>query len=744
MPAQTQLLSYGLPEGFEDRVLPGMRVVVPLRQRQIVGVVWARLPVGELGFPADRLRPLLDVLDVAPSVPASLRETLSFIARYYHAPLGEVVRTAVPAALRRTGVADDRENERRVWTVAAVTGVDWPTDLRKPERRVLERLAARNELPARDLRCEVDPETGATKVVQVPQQMLEGLAARGLLRLFQAIRHRDPMGLRRAIERDVPPVLNSEQGAAVAKLCAAVDAGAFTGQVLRGVTGSGKTEVYLHVIERALALGRGAIVLVPEIALTPQLVTRFRARFGDAIAVLHSAMSEGERHDQLVQVRDGGRRIVIGARSAVFAPVDPLGVIVVDECQDGSFKQATGLRYHARDVALVRCRASNAVCILGSATPSCEEMHLSDTGRLGRIELTRRVEDRPMPEVTIVDLRYAERLPGDGDERPSLISRELLDGILEVVGRGEQALLLHNRRGFATTMICRSCGAGVECPKCAVTLTLHRGQRLLRCHYCDHASALDLSCPTCGGHHLVGIGAGTEKLESVLASAAPGLRVARFDRDTAQGRRLIDLLDRFRNREIDVLVGTQMLAKGHDFPGVTLVGVLLAESGLRIPDFRAAERTFQLITQVAGRAGRADRPGRVLVQTFAAGHPAIRFALGHDHEGFVRAELRHRADQGYPPFGHLVLLETRATTPEPAWAAMHAVVNFLRDRGAEVRGPVAAGLARLRGMSRVHALMRHTDRTSLHASLAAAEKSVLAELPAGVTWLMDVDPVDFA
>lgn len=739
----TDALSYGVPNALLNDVAVGKRVTVPLRGRLEVGVVWQVAAVDELGVDRARLRPIAAVLDEQPLWPKALCDALDASARYYHARVGMMVRTALPGPLRRTGVGSDRAPEQLVWRAELIADRDWPMGLRRPERRVLERLLAIGPCEVGALRRDVDPETGRPRARSVPQTLLEDLAARGLLRLWQDRVLRDPFALSDTV-RDTPPVATEAQGRALLALRQALAAHTYAGFLLRGVTGSGKTEVYLGLIAAALEAGRAAIVLVPEIALTPQLVGRFRARFGAQVEALHSGLSDGDRLDALQRVRAGTSRIVIGPRSALFAPIHDLGVIVLDECHDSSFKQQSGVRYDARDVALLLAKQHGAVAVLGSATPSCETWALMQRGRLIHIELPVRVGDRALPETWTIDLREAPRLRDPDDEsRPSMLSEALIDAVAETVKRGEQAIILHNRRGFATSVVCRGCGAAVECPRCAVTLVLHQRQRRLRCHLCDHAAPIEQPCVYCHGTARVHVGAGTERIEQTLTNAVPGARIARFDRDTAQGTRLIELLDAFRDHQLDVLVGTQMLAKGHDFPNVTLVGVVLAESGLQIPDFRASERTFQLLTQVSGRAGRGERPGRVLVQTWMPTHPAIVAALAQDHDAFLRHELAARDHAGYPPFGHLVLLEMRHRELAQAEAAMRALVAALRADDADVRGPLPAGVARVRDVWRVHALLRDDDRAALHRRLAWITANARTALGSGVSLFVDVDPMDF-
>ena len=748
VPAATGSLSYGWPAHLPSPQA-GSRVSVPVRGRVQVGVIWRVAAVEQLDCPVDKLRPVASLLDTEPLWPAAMLRTLAAMAERWVVPLGMVVRTALPAPLRRTGIADDREATRHEWVAEAVEEGIWPATLSKGERRVLDRLAAAGEVPVRLLRRVTDPLTGVSTAVTTPQKMLEGLAEQGLLTLSQRRVMRDPLGLRAVVARDTPPLPTLEQAAALDTLLPVLAAGHGCGYLVRGITGSGKTEIYLRLIAAALAPAGdrppgGAIVLVPEIALTPQLVGRFRARFGDRVAVLHSAMSEGERFDQYSRVRAGNAPIVIGPRSALFAPVPNLRVIVLDECHDPSFKQQTGVRYHARDLALMLARESGAVCLLGSATPGCEDIALALSGELTRIDLHQRVSGRALPLARCIDLRTAPRAMDLETDKPSLLSLELLEAVAATARRGEQAMILHNRRGFATSMVCLGCGAAVECPECAVSLTLHLRARRLRCHWCGRSDAMEQSCRSCGSANLLSFGSGTERLEHTLKAHVPGLRVARFDRDTATGQRMVQILKAFRQRELDVLVGTQMLAKGHDFPAVTLVGIALAEQGLRLPDFRAAERTFQLLTQVAGRAGRGERPGHVLVQTLAPDHPAIVSALSHDHTGFIEAEMRSRQQGGYPPFSHLALIEGRSKQASDGHNALHQIADALRQWGQiEVRGPLPAGVSKVRGVFRFHILLRSTDRSALGRALRRLQDELLPALPASVRAIVDVDPTEF-
>ncbi|HEY5089827.1 MAG TPA: primosomal protein N', partial [Polyangia bacterium] len=528
------------------------------------------------------------------------------------------------------------------------------------------------------------------------------------------------------------------QTAAVQALTAALATG-FSTFLLHGVTGSGKTEVYLRVIATARAAGRGALVLVPEIALTPQLAARFRARFGEDVAVLHSALPPRERLAAWRRLRAGEVGIALGARSAVFAPVRALGVVVVDEEHDPSFKQEDGVRYHARDLAVVRAQRSGALAILGSATPALESTYNVMRGRFARLALPERATPRPLPEVSIVDLR---RHPPGPD---GLFSTPLAEALGEALVTGGQSILFLNRRGFSTVMLCRACGQVVRCGSCVVSMTYHRGRARLVCHYCGRTTPVPTTCPVCASPRIERLGTGTERVESIVRERFPDARVARLDRDTAagagEGRGLEAILRRMQAGEIDVLVGTQMVTKGHDFAGVTLVGVLQPDQGMNLPDFRATERTFQLLEQVAGRAGRGDRPGRVVIQTYAPEHPAIAAVALHDYDGFARAELRAREEAGYPPFTRMIALRIDAKDLEHARLAATAAAEAARAAGGDavrVRGPAEAPLARLRGRARWQVWLSSADRGALAAAARAA--SAGARPGGDLRLAVDVDP----
>jgi primosomal protein N' (replication factor Y) len=643
-------------------------------------------------------------------------------------------------AARRLRLTDEG---RRLMDREAAGGYDFGSmSLDDADRTLLRRLVKARSLSARS-RGRPDPEAAAR---------MARLISAGLIEIGDEVRGR--RGVRKPAAAAVAepaspaavPVLNVYQAEAFAVLTAALVApdtgapGGYATFVLQGITGSGKTEVYLRLIAEARQRGRGALVLVPEIALTPQLAARFRARFGDDVAVLHSALPPGERRAAWRRLRAGEVGIALGARSAVFAPVRSLGVVVVDEEHDGSFKQEEGVRYHGRDLAVVRAQKAGAVVVLGSATPSLESYRNVLVGRFRRLMLPVRANPaaaaRPLPPVEILDLRQH---PPD---RGGLLSPPLAQAMAAALAAGEQVILFLNRRGFSTLLLCRACGHVMRCPHCAVSLTYHRGRDRLLCHYCARMEAVPAACPACRRPTLEGLGMGTEQVESMVSAQFPTARVARLDRDTADGRSgtLERLLRRVHDREVDVLVGTQMVTKGHDFEGVTLVGVLQPDQGMHLPDFRAAERTFQLLEQVSGRAGRGERPGRVIVQTYSPDHAAIESLRSHDYEGFVKGELARRQEAQYPPFSRMIAVRVDGPDENQVRAvATDAAVRARAAAGATVRvlGPAEAPLARLRGRVRWQVWLSGPDRASVSAVARAAGE---APLPRDVRLAIDVDP----
>ncbi|HVD92172.1 MAG TPA: primosomal protein N', partial [Vicinamibacterales bacterium] len=513
--------------------------------------------------------------------------------------------------------------------------------------------------------------------------------------------------------------LTAEQQAALATLETRASAGTYHAALLYGVTGSGKTEIYLRLARAVRESGRGVLLMVPEIALTPAAAAIFRAAFGERVAVQHSGLSDGERYDQWQRIRRGDVDVVVGTRSAVFAPIANLGLIVVDEEHDGSYKQEESPRYHGRDVAVVRASTAGALIVLGSATPSLESFHNARNGRYELVTLRRRVLDRPMAAVRIVDMR-AEFAAEGPDVVLSSTLRDALGARLE---RNEQAIILLNRRGFATVVFCRQCGETLECPNCSVTLTVHKAAGRARCHYCNHSVPLPKVCGKCAGPYLEQLGFGTERVEAEVRALFPGARVGRVDRDTIRRRGAIGtLLAKFAARELDVLVGTQMIAKGHDFPSVTLVGVISADVGLGMADFRAAERTFQLLTQVAGRSGRGAVPGEAIVQTLYPNHYSIRHATRQDYDAFYEDELEFRVAMRYPPAVALINVIVKAKTRQAALEDAGSIAGGLRTPGLgpwKVLGPAQAPLGRLKGEHRAQVFLKGTHRNAMRKALVA-------------------------
>jgi primosomal protein N' (replication factor Y) (superfamily II helicase) len=685
-------------------VEPGTRVEVPFGPRRLVGWVVGRSD----GSGAGRIRAILRVLEDEPSADAELLRLAAWIADYYLSSVGLVLRAALPNPMAVPG--GDRARIRRVAEVA----------------RELPTLSLRQEVfgaARRQRECYefMEAAGGAVAVSALTAQgfshaVIRGLVTRGVARIVEEEVERDPFAATPP-GPDAVPELTPDQGSAVDALHAAARGvgGAF---LLRGVTGSGKTRVYIELLEEVVrGQGRGAIVLVPEIALTPQTVDRFRARFGDDVAVLHSALSEGERYDAWRMLRSGGRRIAVGARSAVFAPVRDLGAIVVDEEHESTYKQGETPRYHAREVALMRARMAGAVCLLGSATPALESWANARRGKYTLLELPARVEGRPLPDVQVVDLRKEREASRDrpaGIPGPMALSTPLRSAVQDRLDRGEQVILLLNRRGYANFVQCRSCGHVWQCDRCNVSLTYHRTRRRLICHYCFHDEAPPGRCSQCGQDAVSFRGLGTEQVERIVTETFPTARIARMDVDTTSGRWAHHhILERVGRREVDILLGTQMIAKGLDFHNVTLVGVINADVGLNLPDFRAGERTFQLLTQVAGRAGRGDRAGQVIIQTTLPDHMAVRAALDHDYVAYADYELRQRTDPPYPPLTRLANIvvsgpdEVRVQEAAERLAA-DAVVALPRHgaSGIQLLGPAPCAIDRIRDRWRWHLLLR--------------------------------------
>jgi primosomal protein N' (replication factor Y) len=536
------------------------------------------------------------------------------------------------------------------------------------------------------------------------------------------------------------PTLNTHQQHAFEMIQSSIASKHFEAFLLHGITGSGKTEVYLRAIEATLALGRNALLLVPEIALTPAMAGQFFHRFGDRVAILHSAFHDAERAEQWRRIRSGSAGVVVGTRSGVFAPVQNLGLIVVDEEHDQSYKQQDSPRYNGRDVAIVRARAANACVVLGSATPSLESRYNVERGKYSLLELPERIEQRPLPEVQLIDMRV-EFLE---TRKQATFSRQLLEAIGQRLESGEQVMLLHNRRGFSSFVACRACGEKLECINCAVTLTYHKRDRRMLCHYCSHAEKVPSVCPKCHSEHINFLGFGSERVEDELHQHFPAAKIARMDRDTVSGKKHFEsILSGFRERNFDILVGTQMIAKGHDIPNVTLVGVVSADIGLGMPDFRAAERTFQLLTQVAGRAGRGNLPGKVLVQTINPDHYAVRMAATHDFQSFYAKELQFRKLMRYPPFSALANVLIRSEKQEDA-LRMSSEIGYLLNPPPEnlkVLGPAEAPVPRMKNEFRYQLLIKAANRTTLNQTLQRLRHFALEKKWSATALVIDVDPL---
>ncbi|MGE0761036.1 MAG: primosomal protein N' [Pirellulaceae bacterium] len=725
-------LDYTVPDTLRDVLETGRRVRVPLGRGNRTVVGYAVSLVGQAertATPASRYKDILSVVDERPLLsPAMLRLT-EWMAEYYLCPWGQVLESVVPAGVRT------QAGTREVFLLSVPNSVTARlTQLKLPRKQaeVLKILAA----SSRPLTWQQLAERAGCG--RAPIRQLEEKA----LIHIERCRVMDHEVTSSAVAPTERLPLNERQQVALEAIRSALYARAFRTLLVHGVTGSGKTELYMQAIEEVVSFGRQAIVLVPEISLTPQTLARFRSRF-ERVAVLHSHLSPVDRHWQWRRIAAGEVQVVVGARSAVFAPTPHLGLIVLDEEHDASFKQETAPRYHARDVALQRARAEHVPVLLGSATPSLESWQHAREGTYQLVELPRRILDRPLPHVEIVDLRdeFLSRATRGA------ISRPLQLAISEALRERGQIILLLNRRGFATSIQCPACGEVVRCPNCDLSLTHHREGERAVCHYCDYEIAAPTACPACRFEGIRYAGIGTQRLEAEVRARFPQANVLRMDSDTMQKPGSHEAaFERFRAGEIQILVGTQMIAKGLDFPNVTIVGVVNADTALHFPDFRAAERTFQLVTQVAGRTGRGDRGGRVLVQTLSPEHPAIVAAMQHDFVAFANQELPVRQELGYPPFAALVRLIFRGTLEKATEAFADAVAVRLQSRietaGNSVRllGPAPAPIAKLRGFYRFHLLLMGADGPLVRELARDACDGI--SRGEDIQWMADVDPVD--
>jgi len=787
--------TYSVPHELAGEVALGRRLLVPFGRRSITGYCLGL--TGEPG-PFD-VRPVTDVLDPVPLFDERMLGFYRWLSSYYFAPLGEVLSMIRPAgasvrsrrriAITEAGRAalDGSDGLEREILRAAVKGATLDGLARRMKGRPLYGTVGRlrergliveetllktgaSEKTARFVRAVGD--TGAEEAEgayfrrspvgrQVYRHLLERgetslsdlaslyggaarivtrLADKGLVEITERRVLRDPMsGLS---PRALPHEPNPEQRAAIDAILEAFGKGTYSPFLLYGVTGSGKTLVYLKVLEEVVRSGKKAIFLAPEIALTPWPAAYLTERFPGRVALAHSGLSEGERYDEWRRIIEGEADIVVGARSALFSPLKDLGLIIVDEEHETSYKQEEGARYNARDAAIALARHLGITVVLGSATPSVETFYNSRQGKLVPLVLENRVMERRLPAVELADMR---------GRKNEVLGRELAGLLGEVLAEGNQALLFLNRRGFSSFLICRDCGHTARCVNCSVTLTAHKSSRLLQCHYCDLSAPIPDECPSCSGANLGTPGLGTEKVEEEVRALFPDVKVARMDRDTTRKKGSVrKILDAVEAREVGVLIGTQMVSKGHDFPGVTLVGVISGDTSLNIPDFRSAERTFQLITQAAGRAGRGEAPGRVIVQTLNPGHYCFTSAARHDYEAFFAEEIELRRELAYPPFSRLCCLRVAGPTDEAAAraaGALHDMAEILLKRqgrsgaGITLLGPAPALLAKLKGRYRWNLLVKGGDVKTLHPLVAALKRGFEARKPAKISLSVDMDPL---
>ncbi|MGA8596857.1 MAG: primosomal protein N' [Bryobacteraceae bacterium] len=786
-----QLFTYALPHALANRARPGCRILAPFGSRNLIGVI-VDSRSAENGQPA---REAVKLLDDEPVLDRDLLKLGRWIAEYYCAPLGEVLRGMLPLGgeMRRTRTYSLTEPGQEVARQLFVTEFPdasaeilhilserprtaeylaskvrearpalrsllkkaWVTlDERHNERDLLRSPSEKLQIEfarrppdevklrkaERELLAFLELHPGwhnlgeLTETLRYASTAARALARRGLIRLeMKAPR------VMSGYER-LAPQLNRLQQEAVNTIGRALDAGRFGVFLLEGVTGSGKTEVYMRAIEAALTLGKNSLLLVPEIALTPAVAGQFFHRFGDQVAILHSAFNETERAGQWRRIQKGEARVVVGTRSGIFAPVQNLGIIIVDEEHDASYKQQETPRYHGRDVALMRAKEAGAVAVLGSATPSVESRFNVDKGKYVRLRMPERIGNRPMPSVEVIDMRV-EFLE---TKQQATFSRKLREEIERRLSQREQIMLLMNRRGFSSFMVCRACGERLNCVNCAVSLTFHRRDRRMLCHYCGYAERVPERCPRCDSDHIQFLGSGSERVEEELHRLFPEARVARLDRDSVSTKGAFEhILQNFRSGEIDILVGTQMIAKGHDIANVTLVGVVLADIGLSMPDFRAAERSFQLLTQAAGRAGRGDLPGQVIIQTLNPDHYAIRLAIDHDYEAFYCKEIEFRKWLRYPPFAVMANVVLRSEKREQALRFSTEFERLLKPApdGVKVLGPAEAPVARVRSEYRYQLLLKASKRAVLRGVIVQLRAYAAKQKWPLTSVVIDVDPL---
>jgi primosomal protein N' (replication factor Y) len=785
-----QPFTYLLPETMRHRVRTGCRVLVPFGARKLTGVVLGTHD----DAPSASAREALKLLDEEPALDDDLLKLGRWIAAYYCAPLGETLRAMTPLSgdvrhgkiysltpsgrdaarqLHLADTGDDPASEILRMLDGRSLSASYLTRKIDKAAALLRSLEKKGFVDAEDTAAERDPlrasaarlrvefiARSAPALPKIERELLSylelhpgthnlaelepaiakasaaarSLARRNLVKLTLEAVHSP------ATFEPIPRSLNPHQQDAFDKIRTAIDAKQFQTFLLEGVTGSGKTEVYLRAIDVALGSGRSALMLVPEIGLTPAVAGQFYHRFGERVAILHSAFHDSERAQEWRRIRSGQALVVVATRSGIFAPVRGLGLIIVDEEHDQSYKQQETPRYHGRDVAIVRARDAGAVVVLGSATPSLESRYNADRGKYRHLLLPERIENRPMPKVALIDMRdeFLET------RKQATFSRALIDAVTERLENREQAMLLLNRRGFSSFAACRACGERVECPNCSVTMTYHRRDRRMLCHYCNWSAKVPERCPKCDSDYMQFIGLGSERLEDELHTAFPRARIARLDRDTVGGKRDYEtILAAFRAGDYDLLVGTQMIAKGHDIPNVTLVGVVNADLGLGLPDFHSAERTFQLLTQAAGRAGRGDTPGIVLIQTINPDHYAMKCAAAQNYEAFYSKEIEFRRMMSYPPYTALANVVVRGAREADALEHSTALARRLQPppEGLKVIGPAAAAIARVKNEYRYQMLLKSASRKVLNQTLRELLQFAMAEKWNPANLAIDVDPV---
>ena len=779
----------------------GARIVVPFGNKFLTGYIVGLKEETDLA-PALLSKEIREAKDIVDTVPVCNEEILAitqWVSEYYASPWGEVIKAALPPgispaihefySLTDGGKTFLKEHVDDTLELKVLSSINKAGQLQKEQLtelagnklsrllRELEqnglvkraqststmfvrsklgsyvRLLDQNleiselKLTTAQLRILEALKTGPAllqsllKQAQAAASTIGTLEKRGLIERYTDTVRRDPLADFRPRENE-EYVLTGAQQTALTRIEEAVATGEYSPFLLHGVTGSGKTEVYIRAMRAAVDRGRSAMMLVPEIALTPVFSRRLRSQFGDRVAIFHSSLQRGERFDEWTRVRNGDARVVIGTRSAVFAPVENLGLIVVDEEHESSYRQQESPYYSGRDTAIVRAQRASATVVLGSATPSLESYYNARNGKYTYLSLPERIGARPMAQASLIDMREVFAESG----KPGVFSSQLIDAIRATHQRGEQSIILLNRRGYSSFILCRSCGETVQCPNCDVTLTYHRSERVIVCHYCDHRQAVPSACPHCAKKYIYFVGEGTEQIEEILQQLIPELKIARIDRDTTtQRRRFEKSLNDFSEGRLDTLVGTQMLAKGHDFPNVTLVGVVSVDAGLALADFRAAERTFQLITQVAGRAGRGELPGRVLIQTYHPYHYALRHACAQDYEGFYTEEMRYRQNHSYPPFVALASILVRGQdlnrVREDAHTVRRALDRANADRRLRILGPAPAPLARLKGEHRFQLLLKSRTRKRLREVVDVSMRQLVSDGLNLRSINLEIDPV---